>query len=532
MPASWPRHIPFQLLPTVLQTHPGRLAGMLRRAACLGLIPGLLAAVEPGPALRPDARRRVTEVCQTCHLSPDPAALPRETWRRHALPYMAPLLGLARPPLEGRPDAEILRAAGVFPDEPALSLEAWRELEDFFVRHAPEALAPAPPPVPLHEGLPGFDVETWSLGEQPAFTTLLHIAPDRRWVWVGDGQDKSLRTVDASGRVLRRVPVPSGPVHLIRDEGRLSLTLIGRVFPSDEPAGQVWSLAEADDPRPEVWLSHLRRPVHATWADLDGDGRGELFVSAFGNHLGSLSRHRRAPDGTWSAEILQPLAGTLQTRAVDWDGDGRTDLLVLRAQAWEGLTVLLNDGAGGFRPETLLAFPPTFGAVAFDLADLDGDGRDELLLVNGDNGDFPSPHRPYHGLRSYRRTPEGGLVESFFFPLPGAYGVRARDFDQDGDLDLALISFFPDFAARPLPAFVLLRNEGGGRFSAFTLPAADAARGRWLVMDAGDLDGDGDDDLLLGSFYRGPTTTPIPAERLKDWETSRLSVMVLRNRAQ
>lgn len=496
------------------------------------LLPLLLAAAEPASPTPPDPARRVAEACQACHLAPDPAALPRDTWRRHALPYMAPLLGLSRPPVDRRPDGEILRAAGVFPDEPALTPEAWREIEEFFVRHAPEDLAPASSPAPLHEGLPGFDLESWSLGDQPAFTTLLHIAPDRRWVWVGDGQDKSLRTVDAAGRVLRRVPVPSGPVHLVRDQGRLIMTLIGRVFPSDELAGQVWALAEDGDPRPEVWLTQLRRPVHATWAALDGGGRHDLFVSAFGNHLGDLARYRRGDAGAWSGQVLQPLAGTLQTRAMDWNGDGRTDLLVLRAQAWEGLTALLNDGAGGFRAETLLAFPPTFGAVAFDFADLDGDGRDELLLVNGDNGDFPSPHRPYHGLRIYRRTAEGGLGERFFFPLPGAYGVRARDFDLDGDLDLALISFFPDFDARPLPAFVLLRNEGGWRFTAHTLPAADAARGRWLVLDAGDLDGDGDDDIVLGSFYRGPNTTPVPAERLKDWETSRLSVMVLRNRAR
>lgn len=497
-----------------------------------GLVSAALAvgtAAAAPPTSSADAARIVRDACQACHLPPDPAWLPRDTWLQHALPYMAPWLGVARPRLERRPDAEILRQARVFPDQPALSAEAWRAVQHHFAQSAPVTFPPAGPAPPLREGLPGFTVETWSFGPQPAFVTLLHIAPDRGRVWVGDGQDKSLRTVDARGRVLRRVPVPSAPVHVVRNEGRLLMTLIGRVFPSDEPAGQVWSVPEAGDAPPEVLLTGLRRPVHTTFADLDGSGRPELVVSAFGNHLGDLTRHRRQADGTWVPEALEERAGTLRTIPLDWNRDGRPDLLVLRAQAWEGLSVLLNEGPRGFRAETLLALPPVFGCVALELADLDGDGPPELLLVNGDNGDFDSPHRPYHGLRIYQRAPTGGLTEQHFFPLPGAYGVRARDFDLDGDVDLALISFFPDYAARPLPAFVLLRNGGGGRFIAFALPAADAARGRWLVMDAGDLDGDGDEDIVLGSFFRGPSTTPIPPEHLKNWETNGVAVMVLRN---
>jgi hypothetical protein len=78
----------------------------------------------------------------------------------------------------------------------------------------------------------------------------------------------------------------------------------------------------------------------------------------------------------------------------------------------------------------------------------------------------------------------------------------ARDFDGDGDLDLAVISFFADYAHQPEEGFIYLENKGGFHFQPHTLPAGKF--GRWLTMDVGDLDGDGKPDILLGNFSIAP----------------------------
>ena len=109
--------------------------------------------------------------------------------------------------------------------------------------------------------------------------------------------------------------------------------------------------------------------------------------------------------------------------------------------------------------------------------------------------------------------------------MDGCYKAIARDFDGDGDLDLAAIAYFGDFGKHPEKGFVYLENEGGMQFHPFTVPEAET--GRWLVMEAGDLDGDGKTDLILGNFSMGPALS----KGKTDWKKGPV-FLFLRNRGR
>ena len=117
------------------------------------------------------------------------------------------------------------------------------------------------------------------------------------------------------------------------------------------------------------------------------------------------------------------------------------------------------------------------------------------------------------------------FTEAYFFPLNGAYKALSADFDGDGDLDIAAISFFADFDRSPEEVFVYLENNGDLNFTPSTF--AGSLQGRWLTMDVGDWDLDGDEDIVLGSFAMGWSNVSRDLEAA--WRQGP-SVLILENR--
>lgn len=488
----------------------------------------LASSVRAVETVVPSGAMLARQYCSACHLFPEPDLLDKKTWANHAFRKMAPFLGVGKLRTEGRPDGRRIEESNVFPPTPLLSEADWNAIRNYYIENAPAEALPQPEHAQIVTGLPLFAPEKLTLPGTIPSTTMVRIDRAIGGIVLGDAASGGLAIFGGDRGPARRVPLGGAPVDLAHDGNRLLATLIGHVFPSDVPDGKVVVVPAAGSTgSPVEILSRLERPTQCVVADLNGDGRSDLLVCSFGNLLGRLSWFERAADGTYIRHDLLEVPGAVHAEVRDLDGDGKPEIVVLMAQGKEGLFLFANKGGGKFEVRPLLQFGPANGTTYFEFADMNRDGFPDVVIANGDNGEYPSPFKRYHGVRIYLNDGKSNFTEAYFYPINGAFKVVARDFDGDGDLDLAAISFFPDYRRVPGESFVYLENLGGMRFAPRTF--AGAEDGRWITMDAGDVDGDGHIDIVLGAFAQGPPGIDIPQALSTAWRTNGVNALLLRN---
>jgi hypothetical protein len=194
------------------------------------------------------------------------------------------------------------------------------------------------------------------------------------------------------------------------------------------------------------------------------------------------------------------------------------------AQGDERIVMLYNQGNFQFRIATLLRFSPVNGSSYFDIADFNNDGKFDILYTNGDNADYSPILKPFHGVHIFLNNGANDFKESWFHPMQGASQARINDFDKDGDLDIAAISFFPDFTNHAEQGFMYFENTPKGFVPQIT---PIAATGRWLVIETSDYDMDGDHDIILGALN---FNTGVPDSVNQFWKKQKHSLLLLQNR--
>lgn len=162
----------------------------------------------------------------------------------------------------------------------------------------------------------------------------------------------------------------------------------------------------------------------------------------------------------------------------DLNGNGLTDLLLVARST----TVMLNDGAGGFKAPVIEAWPSFIGAVA--LADLNGDGKLDMVFADG-------------GTRT-ANVRFGNGDGTFAAPASYAAGTypfdfTLGDFNGDGKTDLLVTS----------PTMTVLAGNGDGSFQA---PVATALAIVPTTIGVADFDGDGKLDAIVSSVSGTNTT--------------------------
>ena len=468
--------------------------------------------------------------CASCHRFPEPDLLDKSTWTSPVLPAMAWRLGIRdttyRPPM-GRSMREqfLIRQAGIFPDSARLSLDSWQRIVSYYDSLAPTRLRLpavagdttrrkalfAPRPVALRANTDGR-------------LTLLRQHPDTQDIYLADGL-QTLYQLDDSARVVRSFGLPGAlsDIHF-KSDGTMYLLTIGDLNPHDEPLGGLYFMNSQGEVK--LLVPELSRPVYMKWHDLDQDGREDVIICEFGNYIGRLSWFRQTAEGVFEKHVLGENPGAVKTAVRDLNGDGQPDLLVLMAQGREGVYAFYNQGDGQFSMKPLLQFPPVYGSSDFALADVDGDGDEDLLLVQGDNADLSPVLKPYHGFRVYRNDGDFGFSEAYFYPMYGATRVVSEDFDADGDLDVAVSAYFPDFGADNPRSFVYLENTGTDSLTFVPHALGGLDQGRWLLMEP--LRQDGHPALMLGAFNMGMERQS--SEALERWQTANVNMMILENK--
>jgi hypothetical protein len=390
---------------------------------------------------------------------------------------------------------------------------------------APDSLSRNNELADLEKNLTQFTTYPVKLDKNPGsyITYLEYLAPSKKLA-IGDMRGL-LRIYDFENDSISKSIKSSSPVIAYnRSDSNEYITRIGGLNPSEIASG---AFSKLNNDSLITLQDNLHRPVHTLMEDLDNDGNPEFVVSEFGHLTGKASLITKVANGSSKSRTLINQPGVIRSLAMDMNKDGKKDIVMLTSQGDEGISILYQEGPLEFRREKVIRFSPVYGSSWFEVIDYDNDGDMDIATVHGDNADKSYIDKPYHGLRIHLNDGNNNFEQAHFFPLNGATRLLARDFDQDQDIDFAIIATFPNYQAELIRSFVYLENKGEDafNFSASTFQGVEKAR--WFLMDAGDVDNDNDLDIILSSFSY--SFVPIPKTVEKIWKENDIDLMLLKN---
>ena len=222
----------------------------------------------------------------------------------------------------------------------------------------------------------------------------------------------------------------------------------------------------------EFGVADSRKTVGAVWFDYDEDGDLDLYVANMDGDANGLFRN----DGAFFTDVAVAAGvawgnrkpndvanGTVRPCAADVDNDGHLDISTANYGP-NGL--FLNRGGGRFEDASgpwMIDIDSHYDACAF--ADYDNDGKLDLY-VNGTVAGTTS-------YRDYLFHQENGVMVDVtpdnIKSLQADHGVQWADYDNDGDLDLALTG------SRADGMHSLLRNDAAGSNRSLEVRVVDAA---------------------------------------------------------
>ncbi|HVV85893.1 MAG TPA: FG-GAP-like repeat-containing protein [Kofleriaceae bacterium] len=249
------------------------------------------------------------------------------------------------------------------------------------------------------------------------------------------------------------------------------------------------------------------------WADVDRDGDPDSVQGGNGEAL-TLQINQA---GRFSIKWRKAGSSAKRIVKIDLERDGDVDLIVAGAFCLtrncgqpDDFTVWVNDGTGQFTDETVARGLDYRTALIAGVSagDLDGDGDFDLVVMSGtrrraialiNNGAGVFSERPFFTIPDGLWTYQTGGETSV--GLSGSDNTALGDVDGDGDLDLVTGAFGP-IGGHPNVFYPLFINDGAGNFTeqGATRFHVGAFAGHLYATDIKLADFDGDGDLDLAAY--------------------------------
>jgi enediyne biosynthesis protein E4 len=257
--------------------------------------------------------------------------------------------------------------------------------------------------------------------------------------------------------------------------------------------------------------------------DYDDDGFDDIFVSALGqSHLFHNNGNGTFTDVTKAAGMLGPNEFSTSAAWVDYDRDGKLDLVVANYVQWteqtdlnctldgehksyctpesyKGTSVRLwhNLGGGKFEDATQKAGlgDPTSKSLGIAILDANGDGWPDILIAND-----TQPNKLYLNKKN-GTFEERGVAAGIGFSEDGVaragMGVDAADYDRSGHPSVIISNFANQMVS-------LYHNEGNGLF-VDEAPQSEVGRATLVTLGFGcfffDYDNDGWPDIFVADGH-------------------------------
>jgi hypothetical protein len=447
-----------------------------------------------------DGKNLVQINCQKCHALVPVNDLDKNVWKYHTLPSMSKYFKVSS------------YMGGYYKsdkDTGGMPLNVWLSIVTYYEKMAPDTILPLAKPRPLMDDWTGFKLNMPPPVHGTSLTTMAAVDTATDKIYTSDRGTNELTEWDKDFKMrnVKKLPSPAVDAIFKKDATGASeaiLSCIGVLDRYDFPNGRVLQVnldAKKDTAQPNLIAADIERPVQSIEGDFNHDGLPDIVVLGQGGLKGGVYLYTQGANHTYTQTTISEKPGAVQAITGDFNNDGWTDLMVLFGSVDEGLWLFENDHKGGFTARELLRFPPVYGSSSFQLADLDHDGKPDLIYTCGYNYHDSRILKPYHGLYIYKNTGNWNFKQQWFYPINGCTKAIAADFKGNGKLDIATTAFFADMENDPAESVLYFDQISPFNFKPHAIPVSKY--GRWMTMQVADYNHDGKPDIILGNYSAG-----------------------------